>query len=135
MIFFLKGWIEAEEVPEYAVFTKEPKAKKSKRHMKYAREEREAEEIKKKLNENSESLESQIMKRQSDRANGFGSLLDKLMEKYGDGEDDSDVVDFDKLLKKKANRKAGPSKAKAKDIDSKPKDRKVKSGRVTKTHK
>lgn len=75
------------------------------------------------------------MKRQSDRANGFGSLLDKLMEKYGDGEDDSDVVDFDKLLKKKTNRKAGPSKAKAKHADSKPKDRKVKSGRVTKSHK
>lgn len=75
--------IDSEEVPEYELFTKEPKAKKNRRHRKYKREEGEAEQLKSQL-----SLEQQIMKRQAERNNGFNSFLDKLAEKYGNEEED-----------------------------------------------
>lgn len=130
------GWIASGEVEEYKIFTKEPKAKRDKRHKKYGREKREAEEIKREIekkNENKDSLEQQLLKRQSERAASASNFFDHLMAKYGDA-DDSDELVIPKKKKSASTKKSsakvnakGPAKSNAKTSLNK-----VKSGRVTK---
>lgn len=110
--------IEAGEVPKYKIFTNEPSQKRQRRHKKYAREAKEAEEIKQKLGLN--GLEKQILKRKEQRQTDFNSLLDKLTNKYANG-DDSEVYDFSKKTKSKKKSVNTPSKANG-----------VKKGRVQK---
>ncbi|XP_073837091.1 J domain-containing protein CG6693 [Musca autumnalis] len=135
--------IDDGEVPEYKIFTNEPELKRKKRHKKYARESKEAKEIlakieakNKKKAENSNggtggSLEQAIMSRQRSREDGFNSLMDKLMEKYGN-EDDDEAIDLNNLgkprsSKKKSSTANGNGKGKAdKNLHS------VKSGKVKK---
>ncbi|XP_055921179.1 J domain-containing protein CG6693 [Eupeodes corollae] len=128
--------IDAEEVPEFKIFTNEPAAKRKRRHQKYAREKVESDELKKKIKQSSNlTLEQQIMKRQESRQNSFSSLMDKLIEKYGD-EDDDDIVDFDEIVKKN-KKKANNNKKKVVDKankkpTTKPKDRLVQNGKIKK---
>lgn len=128
----VKEMIAAGDVPEYKTFTEEPKAKRDRRHKKYAREAREANALKEKLEkqdkEKQNSLEQQIALRQSERERGFSSLLDRLAQKYGDGEDDEEAFDLSEYVaKKKSKAKGTPQKKEAKG-----KDHKVKEGRVSK---
>lgn len=117
-------WIAKKEVPEFKLFTEEPKAKRNRRHKKYAKEAVESEVIKKDLEKKSEvsgNLEQQIMKRQTEREKSSNNFFDRLLEKYG-GADDSEEYVFP------ANKK----KSTAKKTNSKEPIRKVKSGRVSK---
>lgn len=127
-------WIAAKEVPEYKIFTEEPKAKRTRRHNKYRKEALEARQIKEEMDAKnaSASLEQQIMARQKSRGT---SLLDSLMAKYGndDMEDDSELFDFDAELKKHESKKSGSKKASKKKENVKEPVRKVKNGRVIKT--
>lgn len=122
--------IKSNEVPEFKAFTEEPTAKRDRRHKKYAREAKEAKKIKEKLaQQNSENdLAMQIMQRNEGRAKNFGSFIDKLMEKYGN-EDDDDEVDMEELGKKvkKPRKKSTPGKEK--------KETPIKAGRVSKRNK
>jgi DnaJ homolog subfamily C member 9 len=123
--------IKSEEVPEFKAFTNEPKSKRDRRHKKYARESREAEEIKAKMmsKQNDENdLAKQIMKRNEERGGTFNSFMDKLLEKYGNVEDDEefDVKSLGKKIQK-GKKKNPPSKEK--------KETPIKSGRVTKNKK
>ncbi|XP_055683543.1 J domain-containing protein CG6693 [Lutzomyia longipalpis] len=113
IIELVKEWIEAGEVPEYKVFTEEPKAKRSRRHKKYAKESQEAEEIKAKLAKEGNSLEQQILKRQADRGKQYDNFFDQLMKKYEE--------------KPKGRKKVEGNKK-----DSKEPIRKVKKGKVSK---
>lgn len=126
----LSEWIAAGEVPEYKLFTEEPKAKRTRRHNKYRKEALEARQIKEEMEAKNSagSLEQQIMARQKSRGT---SLLDQLMAKYGgdDKEDDSELFDFDAELKKKA----GTKKTSKKKENVKEPVHKVKNGRVIKT--
>lgn len=124
----IKDWIEKEEVPEFKAFTNEPKAKRDRRHKKYARESKEAEKIKEKMQQQKgeNDLALQIMKRGQERASNFGSLLDKLMEKYGD-EDDDYAVEAKALGKRSQRKKPAPGKEK--------KETPIKAGRVSKRNK
>ncbi|XP_065372112.1 J domain-containing protein CG6693 [Calliphora vicina] len=126
----VKELIAAGDVPEYKIFTEEPEQKRKKRHKKYARESKEAEEIKAKIEARNKkradaagsapqaaggSLEQAIMARQKSRQGGFNSLMDKLMEKYGNEDDEDDVLDFSAYekvnkSKKKSHKKAGKEK-------------------------
>ncbi|XP_055716302.1 J domain-containing protein CG6693 [Phlebotomus papatasi] len=116
IIELVKEWIEAGEVPEFKIFTEEPKAKRNRRHKKYARESLEAEEIKAKLAKEGNSLEKQIMKRQNERAQQYDNFFDDLLKKYGE----------DKPKNKKKGEKKGQQK------ESKEPMKKVRSGRVSK---
>lgn len=87
---FFTGWISKNEVPEYKQFTDEPAVRRNRRHKKYAKESKEAAIIKEKLSQNGNSLEKQILKRQSDRQESMNSFFDNLMEKYGGGADDEE---------------------------------------------
>jgi DnaJ homolog subfamily C member 9 len=123
--------IKSEEVPEFKAFTNEPKSKRDRRHKKYARESREAEEIKAKMmsKQNDENdLAKQIMKRNEERGGTFNSFMDKLLEKYGNVEDDEefDVKSLGKKIQK-GKKKNPPNKEK--------KETPIKSGRVTKNKK
>lgn len=135
-IFFssLLEWIAAGEVPEFKLFTEEPKAKRTRRHNKYRKEALEARQMKEEMDEknSSASLEQQIMARQKSRG---ASLFDQLMAKYGgdDKEDDSELFDFEAELKKKANKKAGTKKTPKKKENVKEPVHKVQNGRVIKT--
>lgn len=128
-------WIKTKEVEGFEAFTKEPKAKRDRRHKKYAREFKESEKIKEKMKLNQQSdendLAKQIMKRNEDRGKSFGSFLDKLAEKYGDGneEDDDDEVTIQDLGRKaqKGKKKAAPKREK--------KETHIKAGRVSKRNK
>lgn len=108
-------WIKNKEVSAFKIFTDEPKAKRDRRHKKYAREMKEAEKIKEKMNQqNGENdLAKQIMKRNQDREGNFNSFMDKLMEKYGNEEDDEeiDVMDIGKRTQK-GKKKSKPGQAK-----------------------
>ncbi|XP_059621561.1 J domain-containing protein CG6693 [Phlebotomus argentipes] len=115
IIAMVKEWIDAGEVPEYEIFTKEPKAKRNRRHKKYARENLEAEEIKAKLAKEGNSLEKQIMRRQNERAQQYDDLFAKYFVE-------------EKPKKKRASKQA--SKAAPEEPL-----RKVKSGRVSKAKK
>lgn len=86
----VKEMIKNKEVPEFDQFLNEPKAKRNRRHKKYKIEAAEAEELKQQMS----SLEKQLMKRQTDRQNGFHSFLDQLASKYGNGELEDDSEDF-----------------------------------------
>ncbi|XP_055589144.1 J domain-containing protein CG6693 [Uranotaenia lowii] len=127
----VKQMISSQEVPEYQMFTNEPKAKRDRRHKKYAKEKKEVESTKDKKAKNKpggSSLEQQIALRNSERQQGFASLLDRLEQKYGNCEENDDLFDIDEYVaKKKSKAKATPQKK-----NSKPKEHKVKSGRVTK---
>ncbi|KAG4071208.1 hypothetical protein HA402_008943 [Bradysia odoriphaga] len=81
----VKEWIAAGEVPEYKMFTEEPKAKRTRRNNKYRKEALEARQIKEEMDAKcaSNSLELQIMARQKSRGT---SLIDSLTAKYGGGE-------------------------------------------------
>ncbi|XP_053663038.1 J domain-containing protein CG6693 [Anopheles marshallii] len=97
--------IDQKEVPEYAIFTKEPKDKRNRRHKKYAREAKIAKEVKQQQ-ESTASLEQQIaLKRKS----AFSSLIDSLEAKYGNGKDEADdLFELDEEPPKK--RKTQPRK-------------------------
>ncbi|KAL1379681.1 hypothetical protein pipiens_020275, partial [Culex pipiens pipiens] len=120
----VKEMIAAGDVPEYKIFTEEPKAKRDRRHKKYAKEAREAAAIKEKLDkkENEKrqsasgatSLEQQIALRQADRQAGFASLLDKLAQKYGDGDDDEEAFDLEQYVAKKKSKAKGTPQGKKK---------------------
>lgn len=118
----VKEWIAAGEVPEFEQFTDEPAKKRNKRHKKYAKEAREAAFAKKELEKKTKSkgsLESQIMKRQSEREASANSFFDRLLDKYGSDDDEEEYV--------------FPSKKKtAKKSSTKKPINKVKTGRVSK---
>lgn len=131
----VKGWIEAGEVPEYKLFTEEPKAKRQRRHKKYAREALEARELKREREEKAKreqngggdaSLQQLILARQANRAAQADNFFDALMAKYGGADDSEDFYIPAKKTKKKAT-----ATAKAKK-NGKGSDRRVKSGRVSK---
>ena len=125
-------WIKNEEVPEFKIFTKEPKAKKDRRHKKYARESKEAELIKEKMKKNQESNENdltkQIMKRNEDRSKNFGSFMDKLLKKY-ENEDEDDAIDVKDLGKRIQKGK------KKKPVGTSKKETPIQTGRVSKRNK
>ncbi|XP_038113191.1 J domain-containing protein CG6693 isoform X1 [Culex quinquefasciatus] len=137
----VKEMIAAGEVPEYKIFTEEPKAKRDRRHKKYAKEAREAAAIKEKLekkeNEKRQSasgatsLEQQIALRQADRQAGFASLLDKLAQKYGDGDDDEEAFDLEQYVAKKKSKAKGTPQGKKKQQGATG-GKGVKEGRVSK---
>lgn len=126
-------WIAAGEVPEYKLFTEEPKAKRTRRHNKYRKEALEVRRLKEEMEakNSSGSLEKQIMERQKSRG---ANLFDHLIAKYGnvDEEDDSELFDFQAELKKKGNKKAGAKKTPKKNDKANDPLRTVKNGRVTK---
>lgn len=140
----VKELIASGDVPEFKIFTEEPNHKRNRRHKKYARESKEAEEIKAKIDARNKkradaagtasmsggSLEQAIMARQHTRENGFNSLMDKLMQKYGN-EDDDDAVDFEAYekvnkSKKKSQKKTPSTKEKDSPLHA------VKNGKVKK---
>lgn len=127
--FVSLAWIKDGSIPEYELFTNEPKAKRNRRHKKYAKEALEAEAIKRdmaaKKKSNGMSLEQQIMQRQSDRESASNNFLDRLLEKYGGPDDSEEFVPGKKLKKVKAP-------AKKKRTDGKESVNKVKGGRVAK---
>lgn len=129
-------WINSSEVPEHKMFIDEPKTKKNRRHKKYARESKEAEQISEKLkkqksaegeDDSMNDLAKQIALKSQNRESNFNSFMDKLMEKYGD-EDDDDVVDFSKLTSKKKS-------SKVKKLSNKKTDSPIRQGRVSKRNK
>ncbi|KAH8295497.1 hypothetical protein KR018_012313 [Drosophila ironensis] len=137
----VEGWIAAGEVPEYKVFTEEPAAKRRKRHQKYARESKEAKVIKERIEKRQKQkdeqdleasggdLQQMILARRNQRESNFSSLMDRLMEKYGD-EDDDECVDFSALDKKsKSKKKSAKKPAKQSPVK---KLHGVKTGRVVK---
>lgn len=132
----VKVWINSNEVPEHKMFIDEPKTKKNRRHKKYARESKEAAQISEKLKKQKSAqgegdsmndLAKQIALKSQNRESNFNSFMDKLMEKYGD-EDDDDVVDFSKLTSKRKTSKV--NKLSAKKTDSP-----IRKGRVSKRNK
>ena len=112
--YFFAEWIKNGQVPQFDIFTNEPKAKKDRRHKKYAREFKEADEIKEKMKKESGSndLAQAIMHQQLDRESAF----DKLIEKYS------------KVAENKG-------KGKNKKSSDKKKETPIKSGRVSKSKK
>lgn len=119
------GWIKNGDLPEFKQFIEEPKQKRARRHKKYAREAVEADAIKKELDKkskNKDSLEMQIMKRQSERESSSNNFFDRLLEKYG-GDDDSEEYVFPAKKKKTTAVKKSSQKEPI---------HKVKSGRVNK---
>lgn len=123
----IREMIDAGEVPEYKIFTNESAQKRQRRHTKYAREAKEAEEVKEKMRKEN-NLERQIMERNKARESNFHSLMDRLMEKYGD-EDDSDVFE----IREKTRSKKTSSKKKEAGTPSKMNG--VKAGKVQKKRK
>ncbi|XP_037047441.1 J domain-containing protein CG6693-like [Bradysia coprophila] len=130
----VKEWIAAGEVPEYKMFTEEPKAKRTRRHNKYRKEALQARQIKEEMDAKSasNSLEQQIMARQKSRGT---SLIDSLMAKYGgdNKEDDSELFDDEAEVKKHASKKTGTEKPSKKKENVKEPVHRIKNGRVMKT--
>lgn len=137
----VRKMIDDGEVPEYKIFTNEPELKRKKRHKKYARESKEAKEIlakieaknKKKAENGSSgggSLEQAIMCRQKSREDGFNSLMDKLMAKYGN-EDDDEAIDLNSLGKSRGKKKSSAGAANSKEKSDKTLHT-VKNGKVKK---
>lgn len=130
--FSKPGWIAKGEVPEYKLFTEEPKPKRNRRHKKYAKEALEAEAIKNEMDKKAKqnvSLEQQIMKRQNDREASSNNFFDHLLSKYGGADDSEDYV---YTGKKKKNTKNSSSSSSTKKKGAKEPINKVKQGRVTK---
>ncbi|XP_055378363.1 J domain-containing protein CG6693 [Condylostylus longicornis] len=125
--------IKNKEVPEYKIFTNEPESKKKRRHKKYTKERKAAAKEIEKINKK-ESLEQQIMKKQQERSSAFSSLIDRLSQKYGNEENESDDPEFDisNLYSKKKAAKGKKSEKAKKESSAKANDRRVKRGRVTK---
>lgn len=126
-------WIKSGEVPDFKAFTNEPKAKRDRRHKKYAKEAKEAEKIKAKEKNDENDLAKMIALRQTDRAKGFNSFMDKLAQKYGNEDLDDDeeldeesVKKFGKKLQKNSNKKKKATISKPK------KESPIQSGRVSK---
>uniref|UniRef100_A0A182WMK1 J domain-containing protein n=1 Tax=Anopheles minimus TaxID=112268 RepID=A0A182WMK1_9DIPT len=131
----VKEMIAQKEVPEYAIFTKEPKEKRNRRHKKYAREAKIAKEIKQQQ-QSTASLEQQIaLKRKS----AFSSLIESLEAKYGGREDETDdLFELDeeppkkrKMPQRKREESAGRSTKSAKPPKKKP----VAAGRKNRSSK
>lgn len=113
-------------MPEYKLFTEEPKPKRNRRHKKYAKEALEAKEVQKQVETKSGvSLEQQIMKRNSERAGAANNFFDRLMEKYGGADDSEDYVFPGSKSKTKKS-------AKKPAANGKTPEHRVKGGRVTK---
>lgn len=128
----VKEMIDAGEVPEYKIFTNEPKDKRNRRHRKYANEKKEAEEFKKQMAKSGQgSLEQQILKRQKEREANLGSFFDILMEKYSE-KDDSEEFCIEDLGKRSKKKNTATRSAKKQQKNTKADDRKVKVGRVSK---
>lgn len=131
----INEWIKDKEVPEFKAFTEEPRSKRNRRHKKYARESKEAEKIKEKQvqEQNDENdLAKQIMKRNQERGKGFDSFLDKLAEKYANGDEEEEEDDlYEEAGKKYANKKAKKAGNSSKSKTPK-KETPIKSGRVSK---
>lgn len=135
----VKEMIKNGEVPEYKIFTNEPKAKRDRRHKKYAKEAAEAIKILNSKNQEN-NLEKQIMERQQNRAANIDNFFDNLLQKYGD--DNSEEFIFKKSKKKTTTATTSSSKTKQTNLKSNKKDavkdknksteKGVKSGRVTK---
>lgn len=93
----VQDMIKSNEVPSYPIFINEPAAKRTRRHKKYAAEAKLAEkEIKKRGN-----LADQMQQNQMQRANQAASFFDNLIAKYGNREDESDVINLKKLKTRK----------------------------------
>ncbi|XP_034662466.1 J domain-containing protein CG6693 [Drosophila subobscura] len=137
----VEAMIAAEEVPEYKAFTEEPAAKRKKRHNKYAREFEEAQVIKERIRQRQQkkdeedleasggNLQQMILARKNQRESNYNSLMDRLLEKYGD-EDDSQTVDFSSFEKKKKSKAKKSSRSNPKE-----KLKSVRAGRVEKAKK
>lgn len=102
-------------VPEYKLFTEEPKAKRARRHKKYAKEALESAAIKRDMAKKNKangsgSLEQQLMKRQAEREAGSNNFFDHLLAKYG-GADDSEEYEIPAKKNKKPAAKASPKPA------------------------
>lgn len=126
-------WIKSNEVEDFQSFTNEPKAKRDRRHKKYARESKEHEKLKEKMKKNQQQndendLTKQIMKRNAERASNAGNFFDKLLEKYGNEDDDEDIDirDLGRRVQKN-KKKAAPGKEK--------KETPIRAGRVSKRNK
>lgn len=119
--------IDEKEVPEFAIFTKEPKAKRDRRHKKYAREAKEAAEIVQQ--QELASLEKQIILK---RKSAFSSLIESLEAKYGNNEDETDEFEVPTKKRKtqKAKRDVSAGRATSKAAKGKPVTRK--GGRASK---
>lgn len=128
----INEWIQSNEVEDFQSFTNEPKAKRDRRHKKYARESKEAEKLKEKMMMNQQNdendLTKQIMKRSAERAANAGNFFDKLMEKYGNEDDDEDIDirDLGRRVQKN-KKKETPGKEK--------KETPIRTGRVSKRNK
>lgn len=138
----VREMIAAGEVPEYKIFTQEPEQKRKRRHKKYARESKEADEIKAKIvamnkkksaaDSSGGSLEQAIMARQKSRENGFNTLMDKLMEKYGNDDDEDDIIDFSVHEKAYKTKKKSQKRTSLSNKEKNSPMRTVKSGKVKK---
>lgn len=120
--------IDDKEIPEYKIFTEEPALKRKRRHKKHARELNEANEIKRKMDAKSQdtSLEQQLLKRQEARESNYNSMMDKLLKKYGNDEDDS--IAFEVTGSKRSSKK----KIVKRQPTRKVKERSIRNGRVQK---
>ncbi|XP_058062003.1 J domain-containing protein CG6693 [Anopheles bellator] len=117
--------IDAQEVPAYDAFLKEPKAKRDRRHKKYAREAKEADKMKREKREDDSemaSLQKQIALRNTARKSAFESMIDSLVSRYGD-EDGSQ--EFESPKRKRANSK--------KSADTKPQTTRKNKSRAAKS--
>lgn len=133
IIELVKQWIAAGDVPEYKLFTEEPKAKRQRRHKKYSREALEARELQKEMETKEKqkksggSLQDLILARQTNRAANADNFFDALLAKYG-GNDDSEDYVFEGKKSKKSKKPTTP----AKKGNGKGPEHRVKSGRVKK---
>lgn len=98
----IKEMIDNGIVGEYDIFSNEPPAKKERRHRKYNKEvlEQRRLEQSKELDEENDFNQT-IMRRQEARGNAFA----KLLEKYENMEDDSEVFDLKDLGVPKSKKK------------------------------
>jgi len=131
IIELVKGWIGAEEVPEYKLFTEEPKAKRNRRHKKYAREALEARELKNEMEKQKsggDSLEQQIMKRNAERNASANNYFDHLMQKYG-GTDDSEEYVSPMKKGRKTNKTSSKDKKRSENLIKQGRVEKIKSSR------
>jgi hypothetical protein len=77
-----------------------------------------------------DDLAKQIMKRGQDRAANFDNLMDRLLEKYGNDDDD---VAF--TLNNKGKKKKGATGSAKGSKEKEKKETPIKTGRVTKNRK
>lgn len=123
IITIVQEMIASGEVPEYKIFTKEPEYKKERRRKKEAKEAKKAAAIQQKMKQDNENnLEQQILDRQSERAQNFDSLIDRLALKYSnDNAGDTFDVKTELTRKKKQGAKNSPLKRLSKKHERKAK--------------